>query len=428
MTTKVIFFKTFINNKNYIKILFLLIFIHNYSLAQNKFYKYNLYEGGNYLFTMSQSNDLMLNSIRYFGNGLIDKTSTSKQKFIYFEGLFLFTGLLGQAVTHEEGHRSVLSELGIGSINSPFIDKNLTAKVTGVNDAILINLRNTDLPNYIRLHTAGLESDYAYLNKSDAFFNYGEEEYNVLHADYLMRKIGVQFYYLTNLLHIKLGIKEKDEVEEKRDIVGHDLYGMIRHLHRPSMEFYRYTEWNNLTNEEQSYGKRMGYLSLLNFLNPNLIRSGNFTLSKDMDIVGNFSVNYSLAPFGDFIEQNAYLKIKDIYKINTYFRQYFNKNYTFLAGGIKLHNYSFYDDNILLNSSIDLWEQPKNLEFRTNEKQFGFGVKSELAFLFSSWNDNAKSAYFNIGAAYKTDGFIPEVPSIKEDFQVFFGIVLSVTE
>ena len=241
-----------------------------------------------------------------------------------------------------------------------------------------------------------------------------------------MRKLGTQFYYLTNLFSMKSGIKESDYSELKRDIVGHDLYGMIRHLHRPTMEFYRYTERNDLTTEEKSYANRMAYMSFLNFFNPNIWKEGNYNLSKDLK--ANFSVNYSLAPFGDFVEQNAYLIIKDKYKINPYFRQYFNKSYTFLAGGINLHNYSFRSDKILLNSSLDFWQQPKNLEFRNKEAVFGFGLKSELAVRFSSWNNNTKSAYFNIGAAYKTDGFIPEAPSLKEDFQFLLGVVLSIKE
>lgn len=341
-------------------------------------------------------------------------------------GLVTFTSLLGQAITHEEGHRSVLSELGIGSISKPFYDKHFVAKVTGVSDQTLVNLRNKDLPNYIRLHSAGLESDYAYLKKSDAFFNFNEEKHEILYFDYLMRKLNTEFYYLTNLFSMKSGIKETDDSELNRDIVGHDLYGMIRHLHRPTMAFYRYTEWNDLTAEEKLYGKRMGTMSLLNILNPNIFRFENFNLSNNIN--ANFSVNYSLAPFGDFVEQNAYLTIKNKYKINPYFRQYFNKSYTFLAGGINLHNYAFHNDKFLLNSSLDFWKQPKNLEFKSKEGEFGFGLKSEFAIRVTSWNDNSKSAYFNIGASYKSNGFIPESPSLKEDFRILLGLVLSIKE
>ncbi|MFE3872287.1 hypothetical protein ACFX5F_13750 [Flavobacterium sp. ZS1P70] len=408
------------------RIIYFIIMLPVFCISQKKYYNYNLYEGRGYLFTMNQSNDLMLNSIRYLGGSLNDQTLSKKQKKIYSTSLQLFTGIIGQAITHEEGHRSVLSELGIGSISEPIVDKHLVAKVTGVSDETLINLRDNDLPNYIRLHTGGLESDYAYLKKADAYFNFNEERYAVLYPDYLMRKLGTQFYYLTNLLSTKVGIKEKDDSELDRDIVGHDLYGMIRHLHRPTMEFYRYTERNDLTDEEKSYANRMGYMSFLNFINPNIWKNGNYNLSNNIKV--NYSVNYSLAPFGDFVEQNVYLTIKEKYKINPYFRQYFNKSYTFLAGGINLHNYAFQDDKFLLNSSIDFWKQPKNLEFENKESEFGLGLKSELAVRFSSWNDNTKSAYFNIGASYKSKGFIPEAPSLREDFRIYLGFVIAIKE
>ena len=409
------------------KILFFILFSLCKINAQIKYYNFNFYEGNGYYFTMNQSNDLMLNGIRLMGKTVLQTDLTPKQKRIYANSLGLFTGFIGQALTHEEGHRSVLSELDIGSINKPIIDKNLVAKVTGVKDATLINLRNTDLPNYIRLHTAGLESDYTYLKKSDAFFNYDEEKYNVLYMDYLTRQFSTINYYLTNLYMHKqtsLTIREKGIAEENRDIVGHDLFGMVRHLHRPTMDFYRYTEWIDLTPKEQSYAKRMGFMSLLNLLNPNIFRLGNFNLSKS--IKGNFSINYSLSPFGDFTEQNAFLTIKNKYKINPYFRQYFNKSYTFLAGGINLHNYVFNKEKVILNASIDFWQQPKNLNFNTKDAQVGIGLKSEFGMRLSNWDANSKSTYFNLGFSYKTIGFIPETPSLKEDFRIHLGVIYSI--
>ncbi len=409
----------------FIPSIFLLI-ISISSFAQSKFYNFNFAEGKSYLSTMNQSNDLMLNSVRYIGIEVTKKELSKKENYCYSTVLMGFTGLIGQAITHEEGHRSVLSELGIGSISKPFIDKNFVAKVTGVTDETLISLRNSDLPNYIRLHSAGLESDYAYLKKSDAFFNFNEEQHNVLYPDYLMRTLGTEYYFLTNLFGSKVGIKESDDSELNRDIVGHDLFGMIRHLHRPTMVFYRYTEYTDLTVDEQDYAKRMGYMSLLNFLNPNIWKGKGYKLSEST--TGNFSVNYSLAPFGDFIEQNAYLTIKEKYKINPYFRQYFNKSYTFFAGGINLHNYSFNQGKLLLNSSLDFWNQPKNLDFRANEGIFGVGIKSEIGMRFANWNKESKSAYFNIGASYKSVGFIPEAPSLNEDFRIHFGFVMSIKQ
>ena len=90
-----------------------------------------------------------------------------------------------------------------------------------------------------------------------------------------------------------------------------------------------------------------------------------------------------------------------------------------------MHNYEVRNGKFLINTSLDLWNQPENLDFTAKSSKFGFGAKSEFAIRFSSWNENKKSAYFNIGTSYKTDGFIPEAPSLKEDFRVHLGFVLS---
>ena len=391
------------------------------NFAQSKYYNFNVYEGKNYLYTMNQSNNLVIDSQRLIGNLLIDEKSSKWKKVAYHTGQFLFTAYVGQSISHEEGHRSVLSELGINAQSKPFPDPDGVSTVVGVSNETLINLRDTDLPNYIRLHTGGLESDYSYLKKLDSDFNFNEESYTIMYWDYIMRTIGVGGYFFSLLSPSQINIVEHNTPEIKRDVVGHDLYGMIRHLHRPSMNFYRYTEWEQLTDEEHSYAKRVGLLSMLNILNPNIFRISSFKLSEN--IMGSFSVNYSLTPFGDFVEQNAYLTIRSKLKINPYLRQYFNKSSVFSAGGINLKNYCL-NDKFLLNSSFDFWAQPKNLEFRTKLSDFGFGLKSDIAYKFTRISSG--DFYFNIGASYKTFGFIPESPSLKEDLRLNAGFVYSV--
>jgi hypothetical protein len=405
-------------------VFFLFLFnLNSYSQLKSSYYELNFIDGKNYVLTMNQSNDLMLQSLK--GNELfIDlKSLNNKQQKIYILSQTLFTAFLGQAITHEEGHRSVLTELGIGSVSKPFFDKNLVAKVTGVTDETLMNLRETDFPNYMRLHTAGLESDYAYLKKEDHLFNFNEEDYGTIYGDYFARKLGSQVYYLTLLFKTKVDIKEQDDKELDRDIVGHDIYGMIRHLHRPKMEFYRYTNFNQLTTEEQKFAKKIGYLSLFNLLNPNIWRGKKTHLTENTMATPSFS--FSLAPFGYFIEENMSLLINNKLKLSPYARQYFNKDNMFLSFGIGLHNYAFKNEKFILNSNLDLWNQPKDLKFETSTKEFGFSIKNSLGIQFSKWNENKNRAYCNIGISYKTNGFVPEAPSLYDDFRFHLGLILS---
>jgi hypothetical protein len=94
-------------------------------------------------------------------------------------------------LTHEEGHRAVLTTNHIGSVSNPFFNENLAAYVKGVSDQTLIQLRDTDLPTYIRLHTAGLESDYSLLLSESSLLNWGKEDFNVLGMEFFMRKLNL---------------------------------------------------------------------------------------------------------------------------------------------------------------------------------------------------------------------------------------------
>ena len=382
-----------------------------------------LYDGKSSSFTMHQSNTLALNGYRYSNDLTFFKNLKKTEKNILKYSKFLISGLILHPLTHEEGHRSVLTNLGIGSVSKPFFNNQGVAKVTGVTNEILINLRDNNLKNYIRLHSAGLESDYCYLNESDKVLSFGEETNDVLLIDYLARKLSVQAYYLSLLFPSKIGINEYNDSETDRDIVGHDIYGMIRHLHRPNMNFHRYTEFDDLTDIEKKFVKRIGLLSLFNLLNPNIIGLNNFRINKN--IKASFSVNYSLAPFGDFLEQNLFVNINNKYKINPYGRQFFNGIDTFYGVGAALHNYECLNKKLIINTKIDFWNQPKDLNFNSEVKKTGLGLNTDCAFRIHSSDNFVNNTYLNFGFSYKTEGFIPEKPSLEKDFAVKIGFVFS---
>lgn len=399
-------------------IIFFIIYCSSFS--QERYHRIDISDGKSSLFTMNQFNNIVLEGYRLAFSQFNYNNLTNKEKKTIALSQTITTAFLLLPFTHEEGHRSILTNLGIGSISTPFIDYNGVAKVTGISNETLQNLRNTQLPSYIRLHTGGLESDFDFLKKEDALFNFNEENYNVLYRDYLVRSFSVFSYYLTTLIHIKSNIKESDNSEKDRDAVGHDIYGMVRHLHRPEMTFSRYTEWNDLSSEEQIYSKRIGLLSFLNLTNPNIWKKGNFTLSEKTDI--NFSLNYSLAPFGDFVEQNVYLNFNNKLKINPFLREYFNKSHTFLSAGVSLHNLNI-NNKFLINGAAEIWNQPKNLDFITSQSSAGFSIKGEVGYNFL--HVNAKNIFFNLGFNFKTNGFVPSAPSLDKDFRINFGLIIS---
>lgn len=408
------------------KIKFLIVFcffsyyIHSQGIKSiNQCYEFTIYDGSESS-TMHQFNKNYLSSYRLFSRTLDELISNKK---LNMGVKFLAISLFGQPYTHEEGHRSVLTSKGIGSISQPFFNSNGAAYVKGVKDSELISLRNNDLPYYARLHSAGLESDYMIANRIEELVFFEEESYSVLKEEYLLRKLGILNYHLTTLFPALFPefTEEKDEL--KRDIVGHDLWGFVRHLHRPNMTFYRYTQFDDLTSLEKKYAKGLAYKSLANFLSPMLFGKNSFDINPNLQ--ANFSIGHSLSPFGDYFEQNFFLYYKKKYKVVFYLREFMNRNHTFLASGVKLYHYKL-SDKVTTSFGLDVWNQPDNLSFTNTAHQIGGNIYAKLNhFTFQSSTSPIKGLGFYSELFYKTEGFLPEFTSLQNDFGIRFGLSIS---
>jgi|TARA_B110000091_G_scaffold32012_1_gene33452 hypothetical protein len=385
----------------------------------HKTYEFNIYDGSE-SFTMHQFSKNYLSSYRIFSRTIDELIPNKKVKMIVkFSAISLF----GLPYTHEEGHRSVLTSKGIGSISQPFFGSNGAAYVKGVKDIELINLRNTDLPNYARLHSAGLESDYMIASKVEEFVAFEEESYEVLKEEYLLRKMGLMTYHLTTLIPSLMPELAEEDNELKRDIVGHDIWGFVRHLHRPSMPFFRYTDFEDLTNAEKKYAKGLAWKSFSNLLSPMLFGKTNFHLNTNLK--GNFSIGHSLSPFGDYFEQIFYLFYKNKHKIIFYLREFMNRDKTFFASGVKLHNYKW-SKKVATSFGLDVWNQPENLSFTTTNNKLGGNIYLKLNhFTYQNKNNFIKGIGLFTEVFYKTDGFLPEFVSLDNDFGIRFGLSFS---
>lgn len=268
------------------------------------------------------------------------------------------------------------------------------------------------------LHTAGLESDYAMLLRESTLLNFREEDPEVLLIEYQMRKISLIFYYGYGLLKADIGTKEETN-ELKRDIVGHDIYGAVRHLHRPDMDFHRYTNYDDLTGEEKSFVKRVGWRSLLNLIDPLLIGKTGFRIHKDYRL--NFNLGYGMAPFGDYIDEHFWLSAHDGVKTHLYIRQFENKNTWFPAFGIDFSNIKI-GQKVTLNASAHGWKQPEAMSFtQTSGKPGGaIDVMGKYRF-FSSRKQGVKGISVNIGVLAKSKGFLLEEVNLGRHFGIRFG-------
>lgn len=408
------------------KIVYMLIFtlFACYSVGQNrgnysdslmyvKEYSFIIKDSPPSLFTMKQFNQNYLSLYRLSVNEL-NKVFSPKVSELIQIGVNLFTIPL----THEEGHRSILTTNNIGSVSNPFFNKNLAAYVKGVRDQTLIQLRNTNLPAYIRLHTAGLESDYSLLLSESSLLNWGKEDFNILGMEFLMRKFNLIAYYFT--VAINKDIKLKEEADElERDIAGHDVYGAIRHLHRPDMPFFRYTQSKDLTVEEQRFAKRVGWRSLLNLIDPLILSKTGWEIKDGYKING--SIGYGMSPFGDYIDENIWLKAKR-FNSHIYFRQHQNKTRWFPAIGVQMSDV-YLTENIKSFFSLQSWMQPKELDFNSSDSFFGGSVDCKLQYKFPLIDRSGLSALSaDVGVIAKTKGFMTGEAKLDSHVGLYVGL------
>lgn len=375
-----------------------------------------IYDGSD-LLSMHQCNQNYVSGYRFFSDYL-DKILKGKQ---YLYAKLLFSGLIGLPLTHEEGHRSVLTHKKIGSVSQPFFNNKGAAYVKGVSDKTLIELRDTDFPSFIRLHTAGIESDFCISNDIIELIAFEDESKKILYEELILRELSTIQYHLTALIPQIMPKLSEEANELDRDIVGHDIWGMIRHLYRPNMSFYRYTQFDDLTFEEKKYAKKLAYRSFTNLLNPLLyFERPNYLLSNSLKF--NFSIGHSLSPFGDYYEQRFYLFFKNKIKTSIYFREFMNDKAIFWGTGLKINNYKLFK-NIYSSFNLDYWNQPENFSFLTQKRFSGFSTNIMLKHNIINYSESRKSkiGYF-LDIYYKTKGFLPGYASLDKGIGLRIGL------
>ncbi len=381
-------------------------------------YSFAIQDSPSRLFTMRQFNQGYLSGYRILARELNNNIENSKISDLVQLGLLSFFLV---PLSHEEGHRSILTGQKIGSISRPFFNSKGAAYVIGVTDQTLMNLRDDDLPNYFRLHTAGLESDYMLTSRAEDISIFELDNFNNLKWEYWIRKYGILQYYVTGLFGFEIDLKEEPN-ELDRDIVGYDTYGAARHLFRPDMNFYRYTKYDELTREEKKFVNRIGVRSLLNLLNPLIIGKQNFKISESIKM--NWGFGYTMAPFGDFIDENIWMIINNTTNLKFYFRQFQNRSNWFHGGGLGLYNFQL-SDRLFIDSKLHIWNQPVGLDFNTSEGDLGGAFELDLRyFFFSKKPSQFGGTSIDFGTTMKTFGFLPEELFLNERIGLRFGTTL----
>jgi len=369
------------------------------------------------LFTMRQFDENSLSAFRLFSDTLNRELKPVLSYVI--QGAF---GLLFfKTMTHEEGHRSILAGEDIGSVSHPFPFSERSGYVDGVTDATLQNLRDTKFPTFIRLHTAGFESDYMLATREETLMSLGGDSSKNLVVEYLLRKLAIVRYFTEGIFKRDTdGPEEADEL--RRDIVGNDLYGVVRHLFRPTMAYTRYTRYADLTDQERHYLHRVEGRTFLNLANANIIGVSNVRLSDDLRV--NVGLGHCMGPFGDFIDQKLWLACKGKVRINAYLREFENLDHWFLGAGIGIHDYPL-AKRADVSAAVHYWNQPLGLSFTERRGRSGGAVDVTGRYkLLLKPNSRFQFLSLDFGMIYKSAGFLPEEIELREYLGVRFGLSL----
>jgi hypothetical protein len=380
-------------------------------------YPFILRDSPTRLFTMRQFDENALSGFRLF-SGILNRSLPPVLSYA-IQGACVI--LFFHTMTHEEGHRAILVGRDIGSVSHPFALSDRGGYVTGVTDATLQNLRDSDFPTFLRLHTAGFESDYLMTTRAETLMSLGDESFRNLAVEYLYRKLGIIRYITEGVFkHDTDGPEEANELE--RDVVGNDLYGAVRHLFRPTMPYTRYTRYGDLTGEERGYLRRIQFRTLLNLVNPNVIGVANLRVSDAVRV--NAGLGHSLGPFGDFIDQKVWLVLKRKVKLSAYLREFQNLNRWFVGAGIGVVDYPL-ARRLEVTALAHYWDQPVGLSFTAQEGRAGGAVDLTGRYrLFIKDGPWLRSLSIDLGLICKSAGFLPEELALGKHFGVRIGLSL----
>lgn len=360
-------------------------------------------------FTIVQVNDIADNIIIFSNERILDYGKSWITVSALWVKTFTIDFYLFSIWAHEEGHRSILNSHGIYSKNDW-----VNWAVDGVENSELQKLKKNHYSDFIRLHTAGLESQGMRVLSLEEKLNFESNRRDAVMFPLFYNKFYQLLYLNSGLTNNYFDVAQNElRLNSKdKDIVGHDVYGMIHHLfHSNEIDYEkRYYHRDDLSDSEKEYLKKIENTSWIIFLDSNLflphINVGKVQFSTGM--------NYYPAPFGDVIESNTFL-ISSLGKNRVSFRFY--RNHSWVFPSIEIEDYRRPFGSFCLTTSLSFWQNPSGFDFYTKKFFYGIGAKVEIEYLWDHFG-------IYLGTIAKTRGFYPgyNQKNLRQEVSVYTGI------
>lgn len=307
----------------------------------------------------------------------------------------------GTAWVHEEWHRAVMGQYGISSYNDVYnFDFGAEAiAVSHVKDSDLAWLKENHNPDMVRLMAAGNEAEVqlSRVMRRESFFTGRPVLYEI--PSMWMSLVNASYYVI--YCGTKSADRDTDEFNEKdgdnvkkRDFTGLDFTAWIYDLNRPDEPYQargvhpsgagadRYIRYSDLTDSEKKYLRITGYLTLLNFISPQLFGYEGFIGTDPVTGNGmhwNFMVLHNLTSFGNDVSVNFLLQEKGL-NLELALHSYFNKEHYSpgVEAGIHRFPVSAAGKTVFCNTGAILFMQPRDQEFKTGAREPGVWISAGI--------------------------------------------------
>jgi hypothetical protein len=311
---------------------------------------------------------------------------------------FLYVYLpLGDAWLHEEYHRAVLSRRGISSFNDVYKMKLFaeTIAVSHVRDEDLVRLKREHPAEQVRLSAAGGEGEHDLVLEleKDSFFHDSPDV--ILFVAWLSKLTASYYVYqcgtdagdeLTDELNLEDGADVK-----RRDFTGLDFTAWVYDLHRPDEPYEargvhpsgvgidRYRKLTHLTAAERSYLRQQGWLTWLNFVDPQLIGIRSFGRPEGIRWMA--SLRHELTSFGYVIDANVFLRRGGL-KLAATTHAYVSQEHVLPGLDVQLLGLPVHvgGATLTLTPRLAAWLQPRDQLYRSRETTAGglLGLRAGL--------------------------------------------------
>jgi hypothetical protein len=294
-------------------------------------------------------------------------------------------GLL--AWQHEEWHRAVMSWRGVGSYNDVY-RLHLTdsiINVSHVSDDDLVRLKAQHPADQVRLSMAGIEGNYAEAQTLEniQFFN-GTRTWNTFLL-WLLYIGNTGYIYECASLDSDKTTREQQAKEgadvARRDFTGLDCDGWTYDLFRPDEPYAargpdpsgvginRYRSYSQLAPAEQAFIRKQYHLSLLNFVDPNLLGVHRLRwpwLVRGQPVDFNLALRYMPAAFGYDLRVDLFLQRTEALNLLVSLHGYFNQGGPYPGLELQLFRLpagTAWRKPVVLGLRVAGWLQPERLRY-----------------------------------------------------------------